>query len=112
LLGTVTLLLLTICPTNSVSSLIASYPELYLFNHIDLKDFPSHSDCEQEFDSLAEEIKPEKYAPPPPPSPPEIAGKIGDLLATLMRAPPEAIGVVKNLLERGASEVQKGPIPR
>lgn len=58
---------------------------------------------------MSEKFKPEEYAPPAPPSPPEIAKKIGELLATVMKAPPEAIGVVKNLLDKGASEIEKGP---
>jgi len=58
---------------------------------------------------MSEKFKPEEFAPPPPPSPPEILKKVGDLIATVMRAPPEAIGVVKNLLDRGAAEVAAGP---
>lgn len=95
---------------NSVSSLIDFYPNLYIFNHISLKDFLSQLYLHRRVRiPMAQEFKPEEYAPPPPPSPPEILKKVGELLATLMRAPPEAIGVVKNVLDKGAAEVAAGP---
>lgn len=61
---------------------------------------------------MPEKLEAEKYAPPPPPTPPEIANKIAELLAVIMAAPPEAIGTVKDILDRGAAEVKKGPLPR
>ena len=61
---------------------------------------------------MSEEFKVEKFTPPPPPSPPEIASKVGEVVATVLQAPADALGVVKGFLDRGATEVRKGPIPR
>lgn len=58
---------------------------------------------------MSQEFKPEEYAPPPPPSPPEIGKKVGELIATVLEAPPKLIGAVKDLLDKGAAEVRAGP---
>ena len=66
----------------------------------------------QELKSLSSpKIEPEKFAPPPPPSPAELAKRIAELIGTVMSAPPEALGMVKGILDKGAREIEKGPLP-
>jgi len=66
----------------------------------------------QELNRLAEEFKPEKFAPPAPPSPTEIGAKVGDLLAAVLSAPTDVLGTVKGILDRATAEIRKGPLPK
>jgi len=58
---------------------------------------------------MSEKFKPEEFAPPAPPSPGEIGKRIGELIATVLEAPPKVIGAVKDLLDKGANEIRAGP---
>jgi len=61
---------------------------------------------------LSAKFEPEKYAPPSPPSPQEIGAKIGEFIGAVLSAPPEMLGAVKGILDRGVAEIRKGPLPR